>query len=109
MLLPGGVRIVIEMDGKHHYAREVPKESRNWEVAADLYSKMVQSATDDHSIHFHQYHLKDHRTAGTRQPQRLQGMGRVRCQGGRREDDDNRRWRLPGHRPRDPASTPCRR
>ncbi|MFD0223238.1 hypothetical protein ACWGPD_34310 [Streptomyces hirsutus] len=41
LLLPGGVRIVIEVDGKHHYAREVPKGSDNWEVAADLYSKMV--------------------------------------------------------------------
>lgn len=41
LLLPGGVRIVIEVDGKHHYAREVPKGSDNWEVAADLYSEMV--------------------------------------------------------------------
>ncbi|MYX12442.1 hypothetical protein GTY67_03220 [Streptomyces sp. SID8374] len=41
LLLPGGVRIVIEVDGKHHYAREVPRGSDNWEVAADLYSEMV--------------------------------------------------------------------
>ncbi|MFC8203873.1 hypothetical protein [[Kitasatospora] papulosa] len=41
LLLPGGVRIVIEVDGKHHYAREVPPESGRWEVAADLYSEMV--------------------------------------------------------------------
>ncbi|MGQ4484340.1 hypothetical protein ACN6LM_002669 [Streptomyces sp. SAS_281] len=41
LLLPGGVRIVIEVDGKHHYAREVPPGSGNWEVAADLYSEMV--------------------------------------------------------------------
>lgn len=38
-------------------------------------------------------------------PERLQGMGRVRSKGGCREDDNNRRWRLPGHRSRDPAST----
>ncbi|MFL3870299.1 hypothetical protein LT966_27290 [Streptomyces griseobrunneus] len=41
LLLPGGVRIVIEVDGKHHYAREVPPESGRWEVAADLYSEML--------------------------------------------------------------------
>ncbi|MCW7991362.1 hypothetical protein XF35_40740, partial [Streptomyces platensis subsp. clarensis] len=41
LLLPGGVRIVIEVDGKHHYAREVPPGSGDWEAAADLYSEMV--------------------------------------------------------------------
>ncbi|MFF8444113.1 hypothetical protein ACF07U_25005 [Streptomyces californicus] len=41
LLLPGGVRIVIEVDGKHHYGREVPPGSGNWEAAADLYSEMV--------------------------------------------------------------------
>lgn len=41
LLLPGGVRIVIEVDGKHHYAREVPKGSGCWVAAPDLYSEMV--------------------------------------------------------------------
>ncbi|MBO1333732.1 hypothetical protein [Streptomyces sp. VRA16 Mangrove soil] len=41
MLLPGGVRIVIEVDGKHHYAREVPSGTGQWQVASDLYSEMV--------------------------------------------------------------------
>ncbi|MFB6480491.1 hypothetical protein ACFCXF_27710 [Streptomyces virginiae] len=41
LLLPGGVRIVIEVDGKHHYAREKPPGSGQWEVAADLYSEMA--------------------------------------------------------------------
>ncbi|TXS12840.1 hypothetical protein [Streptomyces sp. wa22] len=41
LLLPGGVRIVIEVDGKHHYARETSPGSGQWEVAADLYSEMV--------------------------------------------------------------------
>ena len=41
LLLPGGVRIVIEVDGKHHYAREVPPGSDQWQVAPDLYSEMV--------------------------------------------------------------------
>ncbi|MFF9410414.1 hypothetical protein ACF1B0_33540 [Streptomyces anandii] len=37
LLLPGGVRIVIEVDGKYHYAREVPPCSDQWQVAPDLY------------------------------------------------------------------------
>lgn len=41
LLLPGGVRIVIEVDGKHHYAREVPEASRNWKAAPDRYAEMV--------------------------------------------------------------------
>ncbi|MFD9535795.1 hypothetical protein [Streptomyces sp. NPDC060010] len=41
LLLPGGVRIVIEVDGRHHYAREVPKGSNDWKAAPDLYSEMV--------------------------------------------------------------------
>ncbi|MFD6422223.1 hypothetical protein [Streptomyces sp. NPDC060198] len=54
MLLPGGVRIVIEVDGKHHYAREVPKGSDKWEVAADLYSKMV---ADDRALRLKGYEV----------------------------------------------------
>ncbi|WP_425577868.1 hypothetical protein [Streptomyces fimbriatus] len=41
LLLPAGVRIVIEVDGKQHYARETPKGSGHWEAAADLYSAMA--------------------------------------------------------------------
>ncbi|MER6622870.1 hypothetical protein [Streptomyces sp. NPDC000931] len=41
LLLPKGVRIVIEVDGRHHYAREVPKGSWCWMAAPDLYSEMV--------------------------------------------------------------------
>ncbi|MFF3085641.1 hypothetical protein ACFVRB_11390 [Streptomyces nojiriensis] len=54
LLLPGGVRIVIEVDGKHHYAREVPKGSDNWEVAADLYSEM---AAEDRALRLKGYEV----------------------------------------------------
>ncbi|WP_405832430.1 hypothetical protein [Streptomyces sp. NBC_00105] len=54
LLLPGGVRIVIEVDGKHHYAREVPKGSDHWEVAADLYSEM---AAEDRALRLKGYEV----------------------------------------------------
>lgn len=43
------------------------------------------------------------RPAGRRQPQRLQGVGTVRCQGRRRPDHGHRGRRLSGHRPGHPA------
>lgn len=54
LLLPGNVRIVIEVDGKHHYAREVPPGSGQWEVAADLYSEMV---AEDRSLRLKGYEV----------------------------------------------------
>ncbi|MCT9075302.1 hypothetical protein [Streptomyces fulvoviolaceus] len=43
LLLPNRVRIVIEVDGKHHYARQQtsPAGQEAWTAAPDLYSVMV--------------------------------------------------------------------
>ncbi|WP_328935088.1 MULTISPECIES: hypothetical protein [unclassified Streptomyces] len=43
LLLPNRVRIVIEVDGKHHYARRQtsPTGQEPWTLAPDLYSHMV--------------------------------------------------------------------
>lgn len=52
LLLPEGVRIVIEVDGRHHYAREVPKGSGCWMAAPDLCSEM---AAEDRALRLKGY------------------------------------------------------
>ncbi|EGJ77113.1 hypothetical protein STTU_4324 [Streptomyces sp. Tu6071] len=54
LLLPAGVRVVIEVDGKQHYAREVPPGSGKWEAAADLYSEM---AAEDRALRLKGYEV----------------------------------------------------
>jgi very-short-patch-repair endonuclease len=55
LVMPGGVRIVIEVDGKQHYATRTRSEHGDtWTASAELYAEMM---TEDRSLRLKGYEV----------------------------------------------------